>query len=62
MLWHSQTTYGAWQINLGCSIKHPFVVALGNGVAEHKFKYYILQDARFLGDLARVVCCRAEGS
>lgn len=34
---------------------HPFVVALGNGtLPERKFKYYILQDARFLGDLARV--------
>ena len=34
---------------------HPFVVALGNGtLAERKFKYYILQDARFLGVLARV--------
>ena len=36
-------------------LTHPFVVALGNGtLPEHKFKYYILQDARFLGDLARV--------
>ena len=34
---------------------HPFVVALGNGtLPERKFKYYILQDARFLGDLARI--------
>src|SRR5262249_546440 len=34
---------------------HPFVVALGKGtLPERKFKYYILQDARFLGDLARV--------
>jgi thiaminase/transcriptional activator TenA len=34
---------------------HPFVVALGNGtLPERKFKYYILQDDRFLGDLARV--------
>jgi len=34
---------------------HPFVVALGNGtLPEKKFKYYILQDARCLGDLARV--------
>jgi thiaminase/transcriptional activator TenA len=34
---------------------HPFVVALGDGtLPERKFKYYILQDARFLGDLARV--------
>ncbi len=36
-------------------LNHPFVVALGNGtLSEQKFKYYILQDARFLGDLARV--------
>ncbi len=36
-------------------LRHPFVVALGNGtLPEQKFKYYILQDARFLGDLARV--------
>ncbi len=36
-------------------ITHPFVLALGNGtLPERKFKYYILQDARFLGDLARV--------
>jgi len=34
---------------------HPFVVALGDGtLPERKFKFYILQDARFLGDLARV--------
>ena len=36
-------------------LAHPFVVALGNGtLVERKFRYYILQDARFLGDLARV--------
>src|SRR5262249_51366997 len=36
-------------------LTHPFVVALGNGTLPgHKFKYYILQDAKFLGDLARV--------
>jgi thiaminase (transcriptional activator TenA) len=36
-------------------LRHPFVIALGNGtLPERKFKYYILQDARFLGDLARV--------
>jgi thiaminase/transcriptional activator TenA len=40
-----------WQAQL----KHPFVVELGNGgLPERNFKYYILQDARFLGDLARV--------
>ena len=36
-------------------LSHPFVVALGNGtLPERKFKYYILQDARFLADLSRV--------
>ena len=36
-------------------LTHPFVMALGKGtLPERKFKYYILQDARFLGDLARV--------
>ncbi|MGH7236645.1 MAG: thiaminase II, partial [Nitrospiraceae bacterium] len=30
-------------------LTHPFVVALGKGtLPERKFKYYILQDARFL--------------
>src|SRR5438876_9598594 len=34
---------------------HPFVVGLGNGtLTERKFKYYILQDALFLADLAQV--------
>src|SRR2546426_7818529 len=34
---------------------HPFVVGLGNGtLPERKFKYYILQDALFLADLAQV--------
>ncbi len=41
-------------------LTHPFVVALGNGtLPEWKFKYYILQDARFLGDLARVFAAGA---
>src|ERR1041384_7643087 len=36
-------------------LTHPFVVALGNGtLPERKFRYYILQDARFLAELARV--------
>ena len=40
-----------WEAQLA----HPFVVALGKGsLPERKFKYYILQDARFLGELARV--------
>ena len=36
-------------------LTHPFVIALGNGtLPERKFKFYILQDARFLADLSRV--------
>ncbi len=39
---------------------HPFVVALGDGtLPERKFKFYILQDARFLGDLSRVFAAGA---
>jgi thiaminase (transcriptional activator TenA) len=35
--------------------KHPFVVALGKGtLPARKFQYYILQDARYLEELARV--------
>ena len=42
-------------------LTHPFVVALGKGtLPERKFKYYILQDARFLGDLARVFAAAAH--
>ncbi|HSF70617.1 MAG TPA: thiaminase II [Nitrospira sp.] len=41
--------------NWDAQLSHPFVVALGNGtLPERRFRYYILQDARFLGDLARV--------
>jgi len=41
-------------------LTHPFVVALGKGrLPERKFKYYILQDARFLADLARVFSAAA---
>lgn len=41
-------------------LTHPFVVALGKGtLPERKFKYYILQDARFLGDLSRVFAAGA---
>ncbi len=36
-------------------LKHPFVAALGNGtLPAKKFRYYILQDARYLEELARV--------
>ena len=46
-----QLAKSSWDAQL----THPFVVALGNGtLPERKFKYYILQDARFLGDLSRV--------
>jgi len=42
-------------------LTHPFVVALGNGtLPDRRFKYYILQDARFLGDLARVFAAGAQ--
>ncbi|TAJ23897.1 MAG: thiaminase II [Nitrospirae bacterium] len=42
-------------------LTHPFVVALGKGtLPPRKFKYYILQDARFLGDLARVFAAAAQ--
>jgi thiaminase/transcriptional activator TenA len=42
-------------------LRHPFVVALGQGILpERKFKCYILQDARFLGDLARVFAAAAQ--
>ena len=42
-------------------LSHPFVVALGNGtLPERKFRYYILQDARFLSDLARVFAAGAQ--
>ena len=41
-------------------LAHPFVVALGNGtLPEWKFKYYILQDAKFLADLSRVFAAGA---
>jgi thiaminase (transcriptional activator TenA) len=41
-------------------LTHPFVVALGKGtLPERKFKYYILQDARFLGDLSRIFAAGA---
>ena len=37
------------------------MVALGNGtLPERKFRYYILQDGRFLGDLARVFAISAK--
>ena len=42
-------------------LTHPFVVGLGNGtLPERKFKYFILQDGRFLGDLARVFALAAK--
>lgn len=44
-------TVSIWDAQLS----HPFVAALGDGtLPEQKFKYYILQDARFLSDLSRV--------
>jgi thiaminase/transcriptional activator TenA len=42
-------------------LKHPFVTALGKGtLPARKFKYYILQDARFLGVLARIFTAAEE--
>lgn len=51
-----QLAKSSWDAQL----EHPFVVALGNGtLPERKFKYYILQDARFLGDLSRIFAAGA---
>jgi thiaminase/transcriptional activator TenA len=42
-------------------LTHPFVVGLGSGtLPERKFRYYILQDALFLNDLAEVFAIAAE--
>ncbi|MEW6542196.1 MAG: thiaminase II [Nitrospirota bacterium] len=42
-------------------LAHPFVLALGKGtLPARKFKYYILQDARFLEDLSRVFAAGAQ--
>ncbi|RMH07736.1 MAG: thiaminase II [Nitrospirae bacterium] len=36
-------------------IEHPFVISLGKGtLPQRKFRFYILQDARFLEELAKV--------
>lgn len=44
-------------------LSHPFVTALGRGtLPEQKFKYYILQDARYLEELARVFAAGAQKS
>ena len=41
--------------------KHPFVVALGKGtLPKRKFQYYILQDARYLEELARIFALGAQ--
>ena len=42
-------------------LTHPFVTALGKGtLPARKFKFYILQDARFLGVLARIFTAAEE--
>ncbi len=42
-------------------LRHPFVKALGKGtLSKRKFKYYIQQDALFLGELARVFAAAAQ--
>lgn len=47
-IWHAQ-------------FRHPFVRALGTGsLPMKKFRYYILQDARYLEELARVFAAGAE--
>ena len=46
-----------WQAQL----QHPFVVSLGDGsLPMQKFKYYILQDSRYLEELARVFAAGAK--
>jgi len=41
--------------------KHPFVAALGKGtLPQRKFRYYILQDARYLEELARIFALGAQ--
>ncbi len=42
-------------------LHHPFVKALGNGTLPlRKFQYYILQDARYLEELAKIFAAGAE--
>lgn len=42
-------------------LTHPFVVALGKGtLPKRKFRYYILQDARYLEELARIFALGAQ--
>ena len=42
-------------------LHHPFVVALGKGTLPlEKFRFYILQDARYLEELAKVFAAGAE--
>ena len=42
-------------------LRHPFILALGKGtLPARRFKYYILQDARFLSELARVFAAGAQ--
>ena len=52
-----KTAQKVWDAQL----THPFVRALGDGtLPERKFRYYILQDARFLGELAHVFAAGAQ--
>jgi thiaminase (transcriptional activator TenA) len=42
-------------------LRHPFVTALGKGtLPQRKFRYYILQDARYLEELARIFAMGAQ--
>ncbi len=48
------------QSSWAAQLTHPFVVSLGNGtLPKRRFKYYILQDAKFLFDLSRVFAAAA---
>ena len=41
-------------------LSHPFVIALGKGtLSRQRFQYYILQDARYLEELAKVFAAGA---
>ena len=42
-------------------LHHPFVIALGKGtLPKRKFRYYILQDARYLEELSKVFAAGAQ--
>jgi len=52
-----QMALPVWEAQLD----HPFVKALGKGtLSQSKFRYYILQDARYLEELARIFAIGAQ--